>query len=56
MIRIPDLTKDEVNRALDETFTNLDSKIKRITGASGTFTVDGTTITVVGGLITKIGD
>jgi len=62
MIRIPDLTIDEVNRALDSLSTDLSSRIKRLegattsSGASGTFTVDGSTITVVNGIITRIGD
>jgi len=61
MIRIPEVTLDEINRALDEMDTTLSGKIKRVeqgttlSGATGTFTADGTTITVVNGLITKIG-
>ena len=62
MTRIPELTLDEVNRAIDELDTTLSGKIKRVeqgttlSGATGTFTADGIKVTVVNGLITTIGD
>ena len=61
MIRTDKLELDNINKALDDMYTDLSGKIKRVeqgttlSGATGTFTAGGVIVTVTNGLISKIG-